>query len=214
MKLPASMVRLRSALAHGLGLLLRFTRPARSRIMRFVWESCARGQIRGLVEPGAQFFGLVTVEGTGNISIGAGTRVGRRAFLETQGSGCIVIGRNVVINDGAVIVAYDRVEIGDFTMIGEYVTVRDANHGIDTGVPMRRQPHTSAPVRIGTDAWLGRGVCVLKGVSVGDGAVIGANSVVTKDIEAMAIAVGAPARTIGRRDRKRMTAESASHAGE
>jgi len=202
MCLPAPLVRLRSTIAQGLGLMLRVLAPINLRIARFMYEVWARSQIRGLVEPGAQFIGWATVEGTGRVYIGRGTRLGRRAFLETHGDAEIRIGRHCTINDGVTIVAYSGVTIGDYALLGEYSSVRDANHGTDSdGGPMRFQPHQSALIAIGNDAWVGRGACVLKGVSIGDGAILGANSVATKDVEPGAIAVGAPARAIGSRAR-------------
>lgn len=199
MKLPPFFVAFRSTLAQVLGMPPRFFRPLGRRIAMFLFETWARSQIRGRVAPGVQFFGVVTVEGSGLIDIGKGTRLGRHIYLETSDSGSIEIGANCVINDGATIVAYDKIVIKDFVMMGEYATIRDANHGTKLGEPIRRQAHIAHPVTIGEDAWIGRGACVLKGVTVGDGAVIGANSVVTRDVDSNAIAVGAPAQPIGAR---------------
>jgi acetyltransferase-like isoleucine patch superfamily enzyme len=187
-------------LAQGIGLAIRAVEPVTRRTGRFVYETWARSQIRGQVEPGAQFIGLITVQGTGNVHIGEGTRLGRRAFLETQGDGIIRIGRDCTINDGVTIVSYSSVTIGDHALIGEYASIRDANHGTKPGEPMRWQAHETAPISVGNDAWVARGVCVLKGVTIGDGAIVGANSVVTKSVEPMAIAVGAPARSVGARE--------------
>jgi acetyltransferase-like isoleucine patch superfamily enzyme len=199
MTLPPMLVRLRSSIAQALSMVLRIVEPVRFRVMRFAYEVWARGQIRGAVEPGVQFIGPLTVQGTGEVNIGTGTRLGRRTFLETQGGGRIEIGRNCTINDGTTIVAYDHVVIGDWVLVGEYASIRDSNHGTERGTPIRTQAHEAAAIRIGDDAWIGRGVCVLKGVTVADGAVIGANSVVTRDVPAQAIAVGAPAKVIGER---------------
>ncbi|MBI5094664.1 MAG: acyltransferase [Candidatus Hydrogenedentes bacterium] len=197
MRLPGPLVVFRSRLAALLGWPLRVAAPLRLRLARFLYEIWGRGQIRGRVEAGAQFIGVITVEGTRNVHIGAGTRVGRRTYLKTDGAGRIEIGRHVTINDGATIVAYQEVRIGDNTMIGEYVTIRDQNHGSRRGELVRSQPYDVAPVSIGSDAWLGRGVCVLRGVTVGDGAVVGANAVVTKDVSPYAVVGGVPARPLG-----------------
>jgi acetyltransferase-like isoleucine patch superfamily enzyme len=199
MKLPPFLVGFRSALAQGLGGVLRFFRPVGRRVAMFFFEVWARSQIRGRIAPGVQFFGRVTVEGSGMVDIGEGTRLGRQVYLETNEDGKIEIGANCVINNGATIVAYDQIVVKDFVMMGEYATIRDANHGTRLGEPIRRQPHIAEPVTIGKDAWIGRGACVLKGVTVGDGAVIGANSVVTRNVDSNAIAVGAPAQPIGAR---------------
>jgi len=61
---------------------------------------------------------------------------------------------------------------------------------------MRYQPHTCEPILIGRDVWIGRGSCILPGITIGEGAVIGANSVVNKDVPAYAIAAGIPAKVI------------------
>lgn len=193
---------MRSTLAQGCGLLLRLLEPGMLRLRRFAFEARARAQIRGFVAAGVQFIGPIAVEGTGNIQIGRGTRIGRRVFFETQGAGTIEIGDQVTINDGVTIVAYERVHIGDFAMVGELTSIRDANHGLTQGIDIRTQPHLAAPVNIGRDAWIGRGAYIGKGARVGDGAVVGANSVVTRDVAPDAIVAGAPARAIGVRPHK------------
>ncbi|MBI4559340.1 MAG: acyltransferase [Candidatus Hydrogenedentes bacterium] len=199
-RLPPWAVEMRSVVAQSLAWPLRKFRPVLRRFERFWFEVRGRAQIRGQVAPGVQFIGPITVEGTGRIFVKEGTRLGRRTYLETQGDGQIEIGSNVTINDGVTIVAYDRVTIGDWSLVGEYSSIRDANHGIAmNGIPIRRQPHVATLVRIGSDVWLGRGVCVLKGVEIGDGAIVGANSVVTKNVAAGAIVAGAPARPLGDR---------------
>ncbi|HNR30386.1 MAG TPA: acyltransferase [Candidatus Hydrogenedentes bacterium] len=199
MKLPAPLVRVRSAAAQGLALVLRVAEPILSRARRFGYEVLARSRLRGRVASGVQFVGPVIVEGTGNVHIGPRTRVGRHVFFETYGAAAIEIGSDATINDGVVLVAYAGIHIGDGAMIGEYAGVRDANHGVRLGVPVRLQEHASAPVQIGADAWIGRGSIVLRGVAIGAGAVVGANSVVTRDVAGNAIVAGAPARPIGER---------------
>lgn len=199
MRLPEPLVRMRALIARSLGRPLLWAEPVRLRVARFVFEVWGRGQILGCVAPRVQFIGWITVEGTRNVHVGSGTRIGRRSFLKTDGVGRIDIGENVTINDGATIVAYEHVSIGDHAMIGEYVSIRDANHGTKRNELVRLQPHSAAPIRIGTDAWVGRGVCVLKGVQIGDGAVVAANSVVTKDVPAYSIVGGVPARILGER---------------
>lgn len=198
-QLPEPLARLRSTVAQVLGRSLAVLYPLRLRAGLFWHEIGARSQIRGGVAPRVQFFGPITVEGSQNIHIGTRTRIGRRSFFKTDGSGRIEIGENVTINDGATIVAYERVSIGDHTLIGEYVTIRDANHGTRRDTLIKQQPHDAAAITIGRDVWIGRGACVLKGVRLEDGCVVGANSVVTKDVAANTCVAGAPARPIGER---------------
>ena len=158
----------------------------------------AAAQIRGL-DASVQFDGSVTVLGTGNIKIGAKARIGDLTEFTTNHDGIIRIGREVRLNRGATICAYTEVSIGDFSMVGEFVSIRDANHGIASGELVRNQPHDAKPIRIGTDVWVGRGACILPGVTIGDGAIIGANSIVTKYVPPNAIAAGIPAKVIRER---------------
>ena len=154
--------------------------------------------IRGL-HSSVQFDGVPLVTGTANISLGRSSRIGALCELGTEEKGRIRLGRNVRLNRGATIFSYSDIQIGDHSLIGEFVTIRDANHGIEPGQLIRGQKHNSSAIRIGSDVWIGRGACILPGVEIGDGAVIGANSVVTRSIPAGAIAAGVPAKVIRQR---------------
>jgi len=167
--------------------------------IRFVRRLIHLGRLRvhvGWVSPRLQLDGPVSVAGTARIRFPEVARFGPGVHLETNGKGVIVLGENVRLNQGTVVVAYDRVEIGADTLVGEYVTFRDANHGIQPGRPIRLQTHDVRPIRIGENVWVGRGACILAGVTVGRGAVIGANSVVTRDVPEDAIVGGVPARVL------------------
>ena len=164
-----------------------------------VWNGGrAAAQLRALA-PSVQFDGSVAVLGTRNVRIGSKARIGDLAEFTTNGDGFISIGREVRLNRGATLCAYAEVSIGDFSMVGEFVSIRDANHGIARGELVRSQPHDAKPIRIGSDVWVGRGACILPGVTIGDGAIIGANSVVTRDVPANCIAAGIPAKVIRER---------------
>jgi acetyltransferase-like isoleucine patch superfamily enzyme len=111
--------------------------------------------------------------------------------------GQIRVGSFVTLNSGVHLVSYESITIGDDTLVGEFTSIRDANHGMDDlDTPMRSQKHDAAAIRIGRNVWIGRGCCILKGVTIGDGAVVAANSVVTKDVPANTIVGGAPARPL------------------
>jgi acetyltransferase-like isoleucine patch superfamily enzyme len=143
--------------------------------------------------------GNIHVTGTSNITIGTSCRIGSDVELRTIEKGYISLGDDIRINRGCTITSYSKISIGNFTIIGEYSSIRDANHGMSKDKPMRYQPHSSSAIIIGSDVWIGRGCCILPGVSIGDGAVVGANSVVTKDIPAYVIAAGVPAAIIKER---------------
>jgi acetyltransferase-like isoleucine patch superfamily enzyme len=95
--------------------------------------------------------------------------------------------------------SHGRIVVGDDCLFGPEVMITAANYRFDDGSPVTRQPMDEADVVIGRDVWLGARVVVLPGVTIGDGAIIGAAAVVTKSVPAGAIAVGQPARVVGRR---------------
>jgi acetyltransferase-like isoleucine patch superfamily enzyme len=165
---------------------------------RFVNLVRAKTKLR-TVSSTVHFDGRVDIVGTANITIGDFTRIGDGVQLGTEQSGRLRVGEHVRVNRGATIVAYGELVIGDYTMIGEFATVRDANHMIRKGSYIRNQQHEVKPVKIGSDVWIGRGVCVLPGVTIGNGSVIGANSVVTKSLPDNVVAVGVPARVVRER---------------
>ncbi len=121
-------------------------------------------------------------------------------FVRVEHPRGLGIGDSSFIGRGALIHAGGDVRIGRDVLIGPGVKIWSVDHVFSSrDIPIRLQGHEPAPVRIGDDAWLGVDCIVLKGVSIGLGAVIGAGSVVTKDIPDYAIAVGVPARVVGSR---------------
>ena len=137
--------------------------------------------------------GPVEIEGTANVTIGAGGLIHAGVVLETQAAGRIVIGDRVVLSRGVHIVAFDHVYIGDDSMVGEYTSIRDANHRASCE-RMRESGHDAAPVVLERNVWIGRGAAVLKGVRIGDSAVVAANAVVSRSLPSGARARGIPAR--------------------
>lgn len=137
------------------------------------------------------------------ISIGAGSWLHRGVTLWTHdygpGHGRIVLGRRVTMLTGVTVNSYESVTVGDDTAFGDGCYVQDNDHGTEPGMPVMRQPQVSAPIRIGSDVWFGARCIVLKGVTVGDGTVVGAGSVVVKPLPEGVVAVGVPARALKRR---------------
>ena len=124
-------------------------------------------------------------------------------FYANWGGKHVHLGKNVYANFHLTCVDDTHIYIGDYTMIGPNVTIATAAHPI---LPALREQgyQYNAPVRIGKNCWLGAGVIVLPGVTIGDNTVVGAGSVVTKDLPANVVAVGNPCRVlrpIGEKDK-------------
>lgn len=105
----------------------------------------------------------------------------------------IKLGKNVFINACCRFQDQGGITIGDGTLVGHNVTIATLNHDYN---PNNRASITPKPVKIGKNVWIGSDSTILPGVEIGDGAIIGAGSVVTKNVPANTIAAGNPARII------------------
>lgn len=116
-------------------------------------------------------------------------------FHSNWGGKNVHLGKNVYFNFNATMVDDTHIYIGDYTMLGPNVVIATAGHPI---LPELREKalQFNLPVHIGKNCWLGAGVIVLPGVTIGDNTVIGAGSVVTKDIPANVVAVGNPCKVL------------------
>ncbi|WP_182112196.1 sugar O-acetyltransferase [Actinotalea sp. JY-7876] len=126
-------------------------------------------------------------------SIGEGSGI-RAPFYVDLGSR-IRIGARTFANFGLVALDVAPITIGDDVMIGPNVQLLTPTHPIAPG-PRRDKWEAAEPITIGNNVWLGGGVIVLPGVTIGENTVVGAGSVVTKDLPANVVAVGNPARVI------------------
>lgn len=129
------------------------------------------------------------------VRIGDRVRIDSRAELHSDGS--LTIGSDAYIGTGSIIVAAERITIGNDALIAAYVTIRDQDHRSRSGdTPYRLQGLETSPIAIGNNVWIGTGAVILKGTTVGDNCVIGANSVVTRALAKNTRAAGSPARPI------------------
>lgn len=136
----------------------------------------------------------------GSVGLDLGSRIGIRNSVTLGGYGRITVGDGTAINEGCVITAMERVDIGARVMIAPRVYILDVDHKFDRrDIPIAEQGYVVRPVVIEDDVWIGTGAVITKGVRIARGAIIGANSVVTRDIPPYAIAVGVPAKVIKER---------------
>lgn len=144
-----------------------------------------------------------------HIEIGKNFTAGRNCRFEgtvdiPKSLKTLLIGDNVQVNDLVHITAGERVEIQNNVLIASKVYISDTVHGSygkhnihsDPMTPPSERSLITSPVLIEENVWLGDGVCVLPGVTIGKGSIIGANAVVTKSIPSFSIAAGIPAQVI------------------
>lgn len=127
-------------------------------------------------------------------------QIGEGCYIEPPlhsnfGGGHVHFGKNVYANFNLTLVDDTHIYVGDYTMIGPNVVIATAGHPI---LPeLREQAYQyNMPVRIGKNCWIGSGAIILPGITIGDNVVVGAGSVVTKDLPSNVVAVGNPCRVL------------------
>lgn len=142
------------------------------------------------------------------ISVGERTYLGRDIELtawdqlgERRYSPVIEFGDDCQINDSAHITAIDSIRIGNNVLTGKNVLITDNSHGaIDLESlklpPVKREVVSKGPVVIGDNVWIGDKASVLPGVTIGEGSIVAANAVVTRDVPPYSVVAGIPARIV------------------
>ena len=144
---------------------------------------------------------LIDAKGESNagIRIGSGVFVGRNSILSCK-NGDIELASGANVGFNCEIFSASRVRIGANVLMAAYSYVIGGDHDFsDASRPVLEQTRRSAGVSIGDGAWIGAGAKILDGVTVGEGAIIGAAAVVREDVGARAVAVGIPARVVSTR---------------
>jgi acetyltransferase-like isoleucine patch superfamily enzyme len=114
--------------------------------------------------------------------------------------GSIRLARRVWLGPYVVIYGHGGVEIGEQTLVSMHCTILSSNHAMPAmGTLIRDMPDELRPTKIGRDVWIGANAVILGGVKIGNGAVVAAGAVVTKDVEPGAVVAGVPACLIRRR---------------
>jgi acetyltransferase-like isoleucine patch superfamily enzyme len=134
----------------------------------------------------------------GRLEVGEGVLLEPGVWITAPGRARVRIGEGTFLNRNVMVASQELVEIGAHCMLANGCFVSDANHRFDDPeLPVTWQGFESkGPTRIDENCWLGAGVVVTSGVTIGKRCVIGANSVVTADIPPYSIAAGAPARVL------------------
>lgn len=146
----------------------------------------------------------VFIRGKASITGGKGLTLGRFCRFDLEGTSLTLhIGDNCEMGDMTHIVAYNSVSIGDNVLIASKCFISDTNHGSYRGDdqsspydPPNIRPLKTAPVKIGSNVWIGENAVVLAGSTIGDGSIVGANSVVSGTYPERVILAGVPARII------------------
>lgn len=135
-----------------------------------------------------------------HISLGANMVIKSGARLcACNENATISIGENTTVGYHTYVFASEKIVIGPNCLIAPFVYIVDSDHSIDLAQRINQQPNQTAPIEIGEDVWIGTGAKILKGVKIGDGAVIAAGALVKEDVEPYSIVGGIPARKISER---------------
>jgi acetyltransferase-like isoleucine patch superfamily enzyme len=131
------------------------------------------------------------------IHLGDHVSLEKGVVLSTSEKGKIKIGNDVYVGEYSILTSNEEIEIGDHVLISPHNDVVDFNHLYENpDVPIGQQGIRAKKITIQDDAWIGSGCKILMGVTIGKGAVIGAGSIVTKDVPSYHVVVGNPAQTI------------------
>lgn len=137
-----------------------------------------------------------------DVTLDRGTRIEVWEYYQSKRyHGKITIGNNVCFNPNCHLGAIKSIVIEDNVLIGSGVLITDHAHGTSDQAELSKPPklrnlYSKGPVHIGKNVWIGEYAVILPGVTIGEGAVIGAHAVVTKDVPAKSVVGGNPARVI------------------
>jgi acetyltransferase-like isoleucine patch superfamily enzyme len=157
-----------------------------------------------------RFRGRLRTDGIAFVGPGVKLEIGRDARLYLGrwswiGHGCKIrahegevrIGAKTVLGQECTISAFQHISIGRECIVADRVMLIDFDHGVvETERPIRLQGIYKRDVRVGNNCWIGYGACILRGATVGDNAIVGTSSVITKNVPANAVVAGAPARVL------------------
>jgi acetyltransferase-like isoleucine patch superfamily enzyme len=172
-------------------------------LWRYLWRRLLTSAGRRWRTSGPVFFGRgleIEIGRKGQVRFGRFVWIGDGSKIRCH-EGTVEIGQKTVMGQECTISAYQRVRIGEQCVIADRAMFIDFDHGVvEVERPIRVQGIYKRDVEVGSNVWIGYGACILRGVRVGDNAIVGTNSVVTKDVPANAVVAGIPARVIRMRE--------------
>jgi acetyltransferase-like isoleucine patch superfamily enzyme len=201
---PPEIRRAPAPLHGGPFTLLRFMRRHRMLNFKYAWLIVRMFRRKLILGRRLKLDGICFIGPRVVLQVGRGARIelGRWSWLGHGTKircheGVVEIGAKTVMGQECTISAYQHVRIGRECVIADRVMLIDFDHGVvEAERPIRLQGIYKRDVDIGHNVWIGYGACILRGVTVGDNAIIGTNSVVTKDVPANAVVAGLPAKVI------------------
>lgn len=182
-----------------LGRILRFLYFDIGFKLRYLFWKCVLISSDGKIGRKAKIYEGVRIvcNHSDAISIGDNVRILRNVTISTSESGKVSIGNNVHIGESTIIYSYQEITIKDNVIIGPHNIIVDVDHIYqDVDVPINKQGYNAKRVLIEDDVWVSSHCCIIKGVVIAEGSVIGAGSVVNKDIPHYSVACGVPAKVI------------------
>ena len=172
-------------------------------LFRYFWRRLLTTSGRRWETDGPLFLGRklqIQIAKRGRVCFGRFVWIGDGTKIRCH-EGEVIIGQKTVIGQECTISAYRHVRIGEQCVIADRAMFIDFDHGmVEVERPIRQQGIYMRDVDVGSNVWIGYGACVLRGVRIGDNAVIGTNAVVTKDVPANAVVGGVPAQLIRMRE--------------
>ena len=185
----------------------RMLTPKYGRLLwRYLWRRALTAAGRRWDTAGMLFLGRgleLRVGRSGRLRFGRFVWIGDGTKIRCH-EGLVEIGDKTVFGQECTISAYQRVRIGEQCVIADRAMFIDFDHGVtEVERPIRVQGIYKRDTVVGSNVWIGYGACVLRGVRVGDNAVIGTNAVVTRDVPANAIVGGVPAKVLRMREAPR-----------
>jgi acetyltransferase-like isoleucine patch superfamily enzyme len=131
----------------------------------------------------------------GKITIGDNVSIEQDVEIVAQGS-TILIGDSVFIGRGCQIIAKQFISVGNDSQIASYCVIRDANHKMERNDLIRIQGYAVQPISIGEDVWIGSQSSIIMGAKINNGCVVGANSLINKELVGYGVYVGSPAKLL------------------